>query len=158
RDQLGRSRFSFPEADKAAVINGSTITFVEGAEERQQQQAELEAEVAKAKAQAPPPGQQAKGDDSGPAKPKADAKKAADARAYREWRAESASRAFELEVIDPDGLDVYGIDPGRVTWGKAAAPQGADLDRIADECSAALRRAALSEIDCDELAAAWAEH
>src|SRR5690606_28276120 len=158
RDQLGRSRFSFPEADKAAVINGSTITFVEGAEERQQQ-AELEAEVAKAKAQAPPPGQQAKGDDSGPAKPKADAKKAAEARAYRKWAAKSASRAFELEHIDPDELDVYGIDPGRLTWaGIAAAPQGPDLDRIADECSAALRRAALSEIDCDELAAAWAEH
>src|SRR5690606_29878587 len=94
RDQLGRSRFSFPEADKAAVINGSTITFVEGAEERQQQQAELEAEVAKAKAQAPPPGQRAKDDDSGPAKPKADAKKAAEARAYRKWAAKSASRAF----------------------------------------------------------------
>src|SRR5690606_2108613 len=79
------------------------------------------------------------------------AKKAAEARAYRKWAAKSASRAFELEHIDPDELDVYGIDPGRVTWsGKAAAPQGADLDRIADECSAALRRAAPSAIDCAE--------
>lgn len=34
RDQLGRPRYTFPEADKPALVSGGTITFLEGAEQR----------------------------------------------------------------------------------------------------------------------------
>jgi SPP1 gp7 family putative phage head morphogenesis protein len=177
RDRRGLPRYTFPEADKAAVINGATITFVEGAEERAAAALELEAQVADAKANPPasgpagPPagkGPQGGGTGSSPAAARpASAKsggssaKAAEAAAYRKWASKGISaRRFQLEhIVEPSDLLQFGIDPARVTFaGKAEAPRDGALDRIAQECAARLRHVALSAVDCDELAAAWAEH
>lgn len=173
RDELGRPRFTFPEADKPAVINGATITFVEGAEERAQQAAELEVRAVEAKANAGP---QAGGRDTSPTSGRpassagtggsAPAKKA-EAAAYHKWAAKGRSaRRFQLNtIIEPTDLVEFGIDPARVTFGEPdlgkaeAPPDGADaLDRVAERVARELRAAALSAVDCDELAAAWAQH
>lgn len=157
RDEIGRPRYTFAEADKPAVIAASgTITFVEGAEERAQAAMELEARAVDAKAQAPA------GDEKKPAGKKPDpkaAEKSAEASAYRRWAAKGrTARRFELEhLVEPDDLDDYGIDPERVTYlGKADAPDdGAPLDQIADEYAARLRAAVLAAVDVEALAGAW---
>jgi SPP1 gp7 family putative phage head morphogenesis protein len=178
RDEIGRPRFTFPEADKPAVINGATITFVEGAEERAQQAAELEARAVDAKERGPAgrtgsTGSQAGGSrDGSPASSRPDdanagaaSAKQAEAAAYKRWAAKGRSaRRFQLEhIVEPADLVKFDIDPARVTFGpdlgKADAPDaGAELDRIAARVARELNAAAVGAVDVDDLAQRWLEH
>ncbi|HTF49383.1 MAG TPA: minor capsid protein [Pseudonocardia sp.] len=171
RDEIGRPRFTFPEADKPAVINGATITFIEGAEERAEAALQLEERAVDAKAE---PGGAPGG--SGGKKPAAPArsassatggsgaKKAAEASAYRKWLAKGRTgRRFQLEyIVEPADLVQFDIDPARVTYGadlgKAPAPERGELDQITERVARQLNEAALGAVDCDELATAWREH
>jgi SPP1 gp7 family putative phage head morphogenesis protein len=173
RDLLGRPRFTFPEADKAAIIAATgTITFIEGAEERAQAAQELAARAVDAKSDPAAgtsgagsggggrPGRQpASSSPAGKPDPKA-AQKAAEASAYRRWAGKGAStRRFTLEHLGAAELVAHGIDPERVEFlGKGDAPDyGAELDRIATRAARELNAAALDAVDVEQLAQAWAQ-
>lgn len=141
RDDLGRPRFAFPEADKPALFSPSGITFIEGAEQRAEQAAELEREIALKPPAAPQAGgpgvpgagsavDRSGGDDASEGASRA---KTAEAAAYRRWvsKGRSAGRRFELSAITtPSDLDIYGIDPALISFkaaddpGKALSPTG----------------------------------
>lgn len=170
RDELGRPRFTIPEADKPAIIAASgTITFVEGAEERAQATQDLAERAVDAKANGGPPG----GGQDNPRAPArsgssapggSGAKKHAEALAYKRWAAKGRNgRRFELEHIEPADLLEFEIDPARVTHGggdqgKALWPGwGPDQDLVA-RFTGEIRDAVLGAVDTAVLAAglyAW---
>lgn len=175
RDQLGRPRYHIPEADKPAVINpAGTITFIEGAEERAAAAAQLAEREVDAKGRGPEGSTGSQGG-SRAQSPSASSRpanaggrgavsstKQAEAAAYRRWAAKSSGvRRFQLEhIVTPTDLVEFDIDPARVTFkaadlGKAEAPQGAELDRIADRVARELNAAAVAAVDVDALLAAW---
>lgn len=107
RDEIGRPRYAFPEADRAAIMStAGTVTFIEGAEQRAAAAAEL---AARAAVQPPPaPGQAPPVDEQQQAK-------TAEAAAYRRWAAKGhSSRRFELQHLVHADLAVHGVDPDRV--------------------------------------------
>jgi hypothetical protein len=158
RDEDGRPRFSFPEADKPFISSPTTgtLTFLEGAEQRQEdekaQAAQQAADQLAALHDKPAAGAKPK-----PAAP-SDSEKAAEAKAYRRWARQPGNRRFVLKALAADDLDTYGIDPDRVEvadLGKALWPGwGPDLD-ISRALTERLRSAALGAVDVAAIATAW---
>lgn len=171
RDEIGRPRYEFPEADMPLLITARGIEVIEGAATR------ALAGQFEAPEQAPPPGQPgAPGAQSSPgspppgnapgAKPQATpaagstpAQKAAEVGAYRRFLAKGArGRAFRWEHHSAAEAEAV-IHP------KAVAPRTAlqwpgwdrDLD-VAEVYAARLVRALTGAIGAATLAARWAEH
>ena len=161
RDERGLPRFSFKEADKPFIATATGgLTFIEGAEERQEQEKQQAAEQAQAQLEA-----RAQGPMGQPAgKPKADAEpaKKAEAKAYRAWARKPSPRPFVLKSIGADDLDTYGIDAERVSFGgdglgKASWPSWAWSrdEQVAAYWAPRITKAVCDVIDPDEVAAAW---
>lgn len=184
RDELGRPRFTFTEADMPAVISTTGIKFLEGSSAAPEPppgapQAPHEDPAAPGTPPTPgtpPAGPQAPSAPSAPSAPKAPtaagggdaADKAAEAAAYRRWAGKSSNtgRRFQLHhLAGPADLDHHGIDPGRVTFlgkadgptpGRAAAWPGWSKDEaVAAHYAPRLRSALADIIDARALAAAW---
>ena len=170
RDEEGRPRYPFAEADKPFIVTGTgQLVFIEGAEKRQeeekaqaaQQQADqLEAmkERGAAAAGAPAPGAKpaAKPGASEPAKK-------AEAKAYRKWAQQERSRPFVAKALTPDDADTYGLDLDRIEFsevtdlGKALWPAWAWSrdEQVADYWAPRITAALVGSVDADELAQAW---
>lgn len=137
RDETGRPRYDFAEADMPALYapRTGTITFLEGASIAEQPPVEQDAGFTGATAQPGAPGQDKPR--PGTAPPGSDGRtggegaKAAEAAAYHRWaRKGRLGRRFELQLIaSPPELAFYGIDPDRVMLGKAVG--GPTPERVA---------------------------
>lgn len=147
RDQLGRPRYAFQEADMAAIVAPRTgaITFLDGAsqppeplpplpkpgtttnEPRDGVPVDTDPEAAGSKPTPPKAEVPAGGGLQLPIPPtgSAEGKKAAEAAAYRRWAVKGRGRRFQLEhLTTPADLEAFQIDPGRVTFlPKATDPQ-----------------------------------
>lgn len=164
RDEEGRPRYPFPEADKPFITTATgQLIFIEGAEDRQEQEKQAAAAQAQAQLDAlhdkPAAGGKPKAGDA------AEPAKKAEAKAYRAWARKPSDRAFVLKAITADEVDVYGIDPDRVTHGgddlgKAAWPAWAwTRDRqIAEHWAPLITKAVVDTVNVDDLAEAWLAH
>lgn len=127
RDEQGRPRYDFAEADMPMIVTQRGVIFLEGSSELAPP-GELVMP-----AQAPPnsntenpaDAEAEDGDDQAPGKPKApvdQAAKSAEVAAYRNWARRGRGRkgaTFELRSLTRAEAAGHGIDPGRVTF-KAA--------------------------------------
>lgn len=160
RDEDGRARYGFSEADKPAIIASGQVQFLEGIEQRQAEQQEAEAEVARARLGG---GQDGKPEDDAPGDEEPDQAKAAEAGTYHRWAARNPTpaRRFTAKHLTVADLDVYGVDPDRIVaagggvLGKGLWPGwGPDLDLIR-AVTPRLQEAANRGVDVAALAAAW---
>lgn len=161
RDGRGQPRFSFAEADKPFIATATGgLTFIEGAEKRQEEEKQQAAEQAQAQLDA------VAERGAAAAKPadKAEPAKKAEAKAYRAWARKPSLRPFVLKSIGADDLDTYGIDATRVTFGgdglgKASWPSWAWTrdEQVAAYWTPRIVKAVCDVVDPDEVAAAWLE-
>jgi SPP1 gp7 family putative phage head morphogenesis protein len=187
RDEQGRPRYDFAEADMPMIVTQRGVIFLEGASETAPP-GELVSP-----AQAPPnsdtePGADAEPDDEGDGKPKPKptgaaqptrAAKSAELEAYRNWKRHGRGRAksarFELRSLTPAEAIGAGVDLDRVSFKAAGdgdpkdqAPDGAesaqqwpgwDLDLAAAAYWAPRIADALSgAVDAQQLAEDWIAH
>lgn len=160
RDEDGRTRYTFPEADKPFIVTGTgQLVFIEGAEKRQEEEKAAAQEAAAAQLQALQAGKPAAG------KPKPDEgggepAKRAEAKAYRRWSTGSSARRFVAKHLTADDADTYGLDPDRIEFaevadvGKASWAWGRD-QQVADHWAPLLNEAVLQAVPVHEVAMAW---
>lgn len=157
RDEDGRPRYSFAEADKPFIATATGgLTFLEGAEARQEEEKAQAAEAATAQLAAL---QEGKPGGSKPDDTDEPAKKA-EAKAYRRWSTGSSTRRFVAKHLTVDDADTYGLDPDRIEFaevadvGKASWAWGRDR-QVADHWAPLLTAAVVGAVDTNELATAW---
>lgn len=168
RDEEGRPRYPFPEADKPFIVTGTgQLVFIEGAEKRQEEEAaaaaqqqadQLEAMKERgAAAGAPAAGKPA-------AKPSAsEPAKKAEAKAYRKWAQQERTRPFVAKALMPDDAEVYGLDLDRIEFaevsdlGKALWPAWAWSrdEQVAQYWAPRITTALIGSVDELGLAQAW---
>jgi SPP1 gp7 family putative phage head morphogenesis protein len=167
RDQLGRPRYTFPEADMPLLVTQKGIEVFEGASQVQGIQPPGVAPVAPG-APVPPPGSGVPGASSPPTPPAAPrtqgqptAAKLAEAEAYRRWVRKGAARGrreFRWEHHEPhevtELLKAGGADP------KARSPwPGWSRDlAVASHYEPALTRALIGAVGVATLSARWTDH
>jgi len=121
RDDLGRPRYAFPEADMPMIVTQRGVIFLEGSSEQ-----------APAGTMIGPTQPVAEGDDSGgqgdsgkpaPGKPgQDDTTKAAELAAYRRWakKTKAGGRPFRFEHLDKVAAAAAGVDLDRAEFAKAS--------------------------------------
>lgn len=180
RDQLGRSRYAFPEADMPFVSTGRGLVFIEGASQVAQP---LPAGYLEGPPMPPKPGDGAapgapassppgqavsKPAVAAPAQPGAAAQptapaaaKLAEAAAYRRWAAKGArGRPFRWEHHDPAEVELLTKAGGGDASPKARSPwPGWSRDlQLMERYAPLISRALTGAIGAQTLAGRWLEH
>lgn len=167
RDQLGRPRFGFPEADMPLLVTPRGVEVIEGAAARA-----LPGQMEGPEQAPPPTGPSAPGapGPSSPPKPAAGAappgqgqptpaQKAAEVGAWRRWQAKGArGRPFRWEYHTDD--EVALLTKAGDAGPKARAPwPGWSRDlQVATHYEPALSRALIGAVGVPALSARWTEH
>lgn len=173
RDEIGRPRFEFAEADQPMLVGGSA-SYLDGEVALQRSEQMLEQQQRYTPDGDPDEDPDGSGQKPGrpvpgQGQPPQAREKAAEAAAYRRWAAKgsAAGRRFELHQLrSVDDIERYGVDPARVTIAKAdeppAEPPGKGewaawaLDlAVAAAASAALLAAVVAVLDAVQTAARW---
>lgn len=167
RDEAGRPRFPFPEADKPFIVTGTgQLVFIEGAEQRQAEEKAQAAQQAADQLQAMK--DRAAGAGAPAGKPGAgggqDDAKRAEAKAYRKWaRTSTSSRRFVAKALTADDAEVFGLDLDRIEFaevtdlGKALWPDWAWTrdQQVADHWAPRIVAAVVDAVDFDDVAQQW---